>query len=295
MIDLRHLRYFTVLADELHFGKAAGKLFISQPPLSRQIKQLEQQLGVPLFIRNNKKVELTRFGKYLKGECERIFTEMNQLEKNIQLMIVNDEGTIRIGYVGAVMFSVFKSLFQELKRTFPKLQFVLNELSNESQINGLQRNLLDIGFIRGPLHIEDLAYCPIEQSSFSIVLSANHQLAKSEKVSIKDLAKEPFIQFSRSCAPPLYKSIENIFSDENIEPMVIHETSQFNALLRLVESGFGFSIVPSSLKQGYEIGVKYYEIDSRHRTEIGMIYNPRYKTVLLDHVIEKIQKSVKTQ
>ncbi|MCT4637453.1 MAG: LysR substrate-binding domain-containing protein [Bacteroidales bacterium] len=290
MIDLRHLKYFMVLAEELHFGRAAEKLFISQPPLSRQIKQLEELLGVPLFIRNNKKVELTRFGSFLKAEGEKIFTEMLQLEKNIQLMKVNDEGTVRIGYVGAVMFSVFKSIFVQLKSAFPKLQFVLNELNNESQIDGLRRNMLDIGFIRGPLDVNDLSYYTIEQSSFSIIISANHELANKESIALCDLATEPFIQFSKICAPPLHKSIDNIFTNENIEPLVVHETSQFSALVRLVESGFGYSIVPTNLEQGFDIGVKYFDIPNcKEKTEIGMIHNSKYKTMLLDNIIDRIR------
>lgn len=290
MIDLRHLKYFMVLAEELHFGRAAEKLFISQPPLSRQIKHLEDQLGVSLLLRNNKKVELTRFGNFLKTEGEKIFSEMRQLEKNIQLMKVNDEGIVRIGYVGAVMFSSFKSIFVQLKSAFPKLQFILNELNNVSQIDGLKRNMLDIGFIRGPLDIDGLSYFTIEQSSLSIVISANHEFANKESIALCDLATEPFIQFSKTCAPPFHRSIENIFKKKNIEPIVVHETSQFNALLRLVESGFGYSIVPTNLKQGYDIGVKYYELaDIEEKTEIEMIYNPQYKTILMDNIIERIR------
>ncbi len=289
MIELRHLKYFKVLAEELHFGRAAEKLYISQPPLSRQIKQLEEQIGVPLLIRDHKKVELTRYGKFLKVECEKIFIEMQQLEKNIQLMKVNDEGTIRIGYVGAVMFSVFKSIFLNLKETLPKLQFVLNELNNESQIDGLKRNMLDIGFVRGPLDVGELNYITVEQSSFSIVISASHKLAIRKDITLSDLSEEPFINFSRNCAPPMHKSIEAIFKDKNIDPLIVHETSQFSALLRLVESGFGYSVVPTNLKHGYGMGVKYYEIaNCNEKTEIGMIYNPRYKTILLENVIEKI-------
>lgn len=289
MIELRHLNYFLVLADELHFGRAAEKLFISQPPLSRQIKQFEQELGVQLFERNNKKVELTRYGTFLKKEGEKLFADILQIEKNLQLMKTNDQGKITIGYVGAVMFSFFPKVFNKLKSKFPNIHFILKELSNTEQIDALNKNLIDIGFVRGPLKLEGIESRKVESSTFSIVISETHPLTKKVKLSLSDLKNEAFIRFSKSCAPPMHNSLMKIFNNHGFEPLTVHETTQMNALLRLVESGFGFSIVPTSIKEGYDLGLLYYELkNEKEITEISMIYNPR----LLSHQGINIIKSI---
>lgn len=289
MIELRHLNYFLVLADELHFGRAAEKLYISQPPLSRQIKQLEQELDVQLFKRNNKKVELTRYGSFLKKEGEKLFADILQIEKNLQLMKASDQGKITIAYVGAVMFSFFPKVFSKLKSKFPNIHFILKELSNTEQIDALNKNLIDIGFVRGPLKLEGIESKKVESSTFSIVIAESHPLAKKEKLTLSELEHESFIRFSKSCAPPMHKSLMNIFNSYGFEPITVHETSQMTALLRLVESGFGYSIVPTSIMEGYNLGLIFHELKNENEiTEISMIFNPKFKTNLTSNIIKSI-------
>lgn len=292
-MELRHLRYFLVLAEELHFGRAAKKLFISQPPLSRQIKQLEESLGVTLFKRNNKKVELTTYGNYLKKESEKIFADLLQVQKNLELMKATDVGKISIGYVGAVMYSFLPEVLKELKVRFPKAYFILKELDNASQIDALHKNIIDIGFVRGPLQLNDLESQKIESSTFSIVLSKSHPLAQKQNLTLMDLQNESFISFSRQCAPPMYNSIKSLFQKNGIEPFIVHETTQINALLRLVESGFGYSIVPTNINEGHNSGIVFHELNQYdEKTEVSLIYNNRFLTNLVNNTIKSIVEIV---
>lgn len=286
-MDLRSLKYFSVLAEELHFGKAANKLFIAQPPLSRQIKLLEEELGVQLFKRNSKKVELTLYGKYLKGECDKLFTDVAQIKKNIDLMKNGKVDRIIIGYVGGAMHSVLPMILKNLKQTFGDINFILKEFDNSSQIESLNNNTIDIGFVRTPMVEKDLEIVKLYESTFSIIIPKTHHLSKRKKIALEDLKDEPFIRFSKTCAPSMHKSIMDIFIKHKIEPNTVHETSQMNALVRLVESGFGYAIVPSDIKNGYNLDINYYElIDHDERTEISLIFNKKNLTDSLQNIID---------
>jgi DNA-binding transcriptional LysR family regulator len=278
-----------MLAEELHFGRAAEKLFISQPPLSRQIKQLEEQLGVKLFRRNNKKVELTEYGAYLKRESERIFADLVQVERNLSIMRKSGVGKISFGYVGAVMYSFLPAILKEIKDEYSETYFILKELGNESQIDSLRKNLIDFGFVRGPLKLKDLESIKIESGTFSIVLPKSHSLAMKENLSPGELRNEPFISFSKQCAPPMHQSITSIFNKCGVEPVIIHETTQINALLKLVQGGFGFSIVPTNIRMDQNSDLVFHELTSfEEKTEVSLIYNSKFANSNILSVIDKI-------
>ena len=147
-IEFRHLRYFQVVANELHFRKAAEKLFITQPALSRQIKQLEEYVGAELFKRDKRNVVLTQAGAYLLKESEFLFNHLDFVKGNIRHISKGDEGEVRIGFVGSAMQSVIPSLLKKVNKELPKIHFVLTELTNQHQVDLIRKNQLDIGFIR---------------------------------------------------------------------------------------------------------------------------------------------------
>ncbi|MDR3590883.1 MAG: LysR family transcriptional regulator [Negativicutes bacterium] len=288
-MELKQLQYFLAVADELHFTKAAEKLRIAQPPLSRQIQQLEREVGTMLFQRNNRKVELTAAGEYLKQEARQLFGRINSIKQQIGLIHQGVRGRLRIGYVGAVMHSLLPEVLKELRSQYPDVSTLLSELGNEAQITALKNGQLDIGFIRTPLQVDTVVAVPICRETFSVIVSSDHRLGNQVSIQLSDLAAEPFICFSRDCAPGMVDQIVGICNQAGFSPNKIHESSQINTILRLVESNLGYSIVPSSVCHGYNLNIRYYELtDIPERAEIELIYNPAAITPLTRNVIRLV-------
>ena len=284
-MELRHLKYFQVLAEELHFGRAAGRLFIAQPPLSRQIKLLEEELGVQLLERNHKKVTLTEYGEYLQSEAKRLLSESEKIKHVINQMKHGKRGKIILGYVGAVMHSYLPKILLKLNAEFRNVTTVLKEMDNQSQVDALRSGSIDIGFVRTPINAEGLVCNPIYTESFSIIISENHPLSGKDNIDLKELKEEPYIGFPKECAPAMHESVMSIFTRCGFYPEIIHESTQMNSILRLVESNLGYSIVPSSVQQGYKLGIRYYDLSRfDEHTTVSMLYNPTNKNVFIDKV-----------
>ncbi len=274
-MDLKKLRYFLVLADELHFARAAARLFIAQPPLSRQIRQLEKELGVELLVRTKRTVKLTAAGEYLRREAAALFAQVAALEGQVKLVGQGTLGQVKIGYVGAVMHTLLPSWLTELGRAYPHIGTVLEELPNQAQVDALRAGRLDLGFVRSPVAGDSLAAVPVLTETFSLVLAAAHPLAAKPDLALADLAGEPFICFSRDCAPAMVDAIFALCRAAGFAPRKAHETSQINTILRLVESGLGWSVVPSGVADGYRLNLRYVELaGSPERAEVSLLYNP---------------------
>lgn len=287
-MELRHLKYFLTLADELHFGRAAEKLFIAQPPLSRQIKNLEEELGVPLFERTKKQVRLTGYGRFLKDEATKLFQHVELIKNHIRLLGEGHAGQIKIGYVGSAMHSVLPEVLKVIQKELPDIHTSMFELRNLDQIAALKDGSLDIGFIRTPITLEGLHINPIFSETLSVILPRSHPLAKSKRLKLSDLSSEPFISFCRECAPGLFDCIIGLCNKEGFSPRIIHESSQINSVVRLVESGLGYSIVPSSVKQGYNIKVQFHELANYpERAELALAYH-EFRTPTSEKVTDLI-------
>jgi len=290
-METRLLKYFSVLADELHFGKAAKKLHISQPPLSRQIKGLEEELGVRLFNRTKRNVQLTAYGKYLKDESYKLFNQIDVMKNHLQLMKNGAVGQVKIGYVGDFIHSIFPDILSELKREYPKIDTILLESDTESQISALRTGLIDIGFVRTPIEVKDIYINPIYKETFSLILSKSHPLSSRKKIPLKKLADEPYIGFSPKCPPPLSKSVMSICNKAGFSPKVIHRALQINSIVKLVENNVGYSIIPIGPKAVFKENVKFFELKNYpERAEISLAYNPK----LLDETSKKIVDLVLT-
>jgi DNA-binding transcriptional LysR family regulator len=288
-MELRHLKYFMMVAEELHFGKAAKKLFITQPPLSRQIKMLEEDLGVTLFERTKKRVRLTAHGFYLKEEAAKVFVQIESMRNHIRLIEEGTEGLVKIGYVGSAMHSVLPGVLSAIRRALPGVHTSLSELKNLDQIAGLKYGNIDIGFIRTPITAEGLEIQPIYSETLSIIVPRSHPSARSKALRLADLAGEPFIGFCRECAPGLFDMIIGLCNREGFSPRIVHESSQINSVVRLVESGLGYSIVPTSVRTGYNVQIRFHELaNCPERTELALAYDPEHRTPTSERVIKLV-------
>jgi DNA-binding transcriptional LysR family regulator len=289
-MDLRQLRYFLALAEELHFGRAAERLYIAQPPLSRQIKNLEEELDVKLFNRTKRVVQLTSYGKYLKNEAVKLFQHVELIKNHIRLLNEGQVGQIKIGYVGSAMHSVLPEVLTQIQRKLPGTHTSMTELMNLDQIVGLKTGSLDIGFIRTPMTIDGLCIQRVFSETLSVILPLSHPLAGAEEVRPAHLAKEPFIGFCRECAPGLFDSIIGLCNRDGFSPRIVHESSQINSVVRLVESGLGYSIVPTSVKKAYNVRVRFHNLDAYpERSELALAYHPDHLTPTSRRVIEIVE------
>ncbi|SDD88372.1 transcriptional regulator, LysR family [Pricia antarctica] len=259
-LELRHFSYFLAVAEELHFRKAAERLYISQPGLSRQIKQMEDILGVKLFIRDKRKVSLTAAGTYLKKEVDYIINHLEFTLKQTKLVQTGSLGEVRIGFLGSAMQSILPDLLIKANVQLPQIQFSLKELANSAQVEALEKDQLDLGFVRLSRVPENLQLKPVFTDTFSLVLPKEHVLNHMNFTGIEQVSTEHFILFSSDYSSQYYDKIMSICEDKGFTPVVTHRSVHALTIFKLVESGLGVAIIPTSLQKGFRMGVKFLEI-----------------------------------
>ncbi|MFZ4860933.1 LysR family transcriptional regulator [Sphingobacterium sp. Mn56C] len=247
-MELRHLKYFQALAEELHFGKAAKRLFISQPPLSRQIKELEDNLGVLLFERTSKSVRLTPAGAFFYKETVRILKQLQQLQQETQQIHHAVTGDIRIAYISATDKVKVAELMRLIKESYPRLHVYLYELSSEKQVQALQQGKLDFGILRAPILSKDVHWIPLFQDSFCLALPAFYK----DDIVFRDLGNQSFITYNRAYAPNYFNQILACCAQLGFDPTINQESNTVASILELVHHGLGISIVPASVVKQYQ-------------------------------------------
>lgn len=290
-IELRHLKYFQVLAEELKFRKAADRLFISQPGLSRQIKQMEEIFNAPLFDRNKKKVTLTEAGVYLKAEVDFLFSHIENIKKQISNINEGKQGELRIGFLGSAAQKIVPEVIFKLNKDFPEISTNLDEMPNKLQIELLEKDMLDIGFVRMQQFNPGTSKHMIHQDTFSLVLPKSHPMKKASSEAVKKLGDEPFIFFSSDDSPFYYDLMMSICEDHGFKPKTYHKSVNALTIFKLVEEGLGIAIVPTGLQYGYQENVKFVELTHiPQRTELYMIWKESNRNPALKNVIDLLLK-----
>ncbi len=285
-IEFRHLHYFKVVANELHFRKAAEKLFITQPALSRQIQQLEEYIGAELLIRDKRNVSLTKAGEYLLDEADYLFNHFEFIKENIRLLRKGETGEIRIGFVGSAMQSVIPELLKKMDKVSPGIHSVLTELPNQEQVDKIRNDQLDLGFIRTMRLPEGLKKLDVYEETFCLVLPESHSISQRNFKTVKDFEQENFILFSSQYSHGYYEKIMSIFEDQGFTPRVTHESVHANTIFRLVENELGIGIVPSSLKHGFDLKIKFIDLKNiPQRTTLSAIWKTESRNPALGKVI----------
>jgi len=273
-MELRHLLYFKTVAEELHFTKAATRLFISQPPLSRQIKELEEELQVQLFLRNNKQVTLTHAGKYFKIEVDALFARLEESKEVARKIHEGVSGELKIGYISSVYQSHLAEILKSMQKEFPYLKTSLFEVPTLTQIKELEEGRLDVGILRAPvlsgkLKVESLFFDP-----FVVVIPLTDQEFLTEQAFADFLKKSPFIFFNKDFAPQYNQKLLEICQRMGFTPDITHEANNVHSILQLVEAGLGVSILPASLKKQYaQLKVSFITLnDIPVNTEVVLAY-----------------------
>jgi DNA-binding transcriptional LysR family regulator len=249
-MELRHLRYFLTLAKELSFTKASEKLFIAQPPLSRQIKELETELNAQLFNRNNKKVELTEAGKFYAKEIGHLLQTLDRINLKTQKISQHISGEFRIAYISSTFSGDITELVKFLSSKYPFVNFRLYEVPTVEQVLGLEQGKIDLGIIRAPLYSPEIETKLWFRDSFSLVFNRNNVNIRSEK-EIKNLRDETFVFFNKEYAPFYYDTLIEICAKYGFAPKIVHESNNISSIIQLVKNGLGISIVPTNIVKSH--------------------------------------------
>ncbi|AUC86250.1 transcriptional regulator [Polaribacter sp. ALD11] len=285
-IELRHIRYFLAVAEELHFRKAAEKLFISQPGLSRQIKLFEEELGVVLFERHTRKVVLTKVGEYLKVEFSLQLKTLSHTLDNAKLLHDGKKGELNIGYVGSAMQEVIPNLLLRFEKNHPDILFNLKEIDNQKQIEDLLSFSSDIGFVRLERVPRALEIKSILKENFCLVLPKNHTINENNFKSLAQFKEESFILFDAKYSASYHEKVMQIFDDCGFAPLISHNTIHSSSIFKLVENNFGISIVPKSLAQKGGHQIKFIELDMiSQKTTLSVIWNKKNTNPILNDVL----------
>lgn len=286
-IEIRHLRYFLAVAEDLHFRKAAERLYISQPGLSRQIKQMEDDLGIQLFERHNRKVKLTHAGEYLKFEITKNLKNLSQIINHAKLLQNGKEGSLTIGYVGSAIQKIIPELLLKFEERSPNIIFVLKEMDNQKQVEKLLIQNIDIGFVRLDRVPIGLSIQPVLIETFCLVLPKDHPIDSSNFKSLSQFKDEFFILFDPKFSPAYYEKVMRIFDDNGFTPKVSHSTIHANSIFKLIENNFGLSIVPKSLQMPYYENVKFIElVDIPQRTTLSVVWDRNNSNPSLDDFLK---------
>src|SRR3984885_731896 len=201
LLELRHLRYFVAVAEELHFSRAAKRLHMAQPPLSQQIRKLEQYIGHPLFTRNSRTVALTQAGEMLLERSRYLLRRLEDDLETVRRVGRGEIGTLTIGFIGSAMLTVLPTLIGSYRRRFPKVDLRLRELTTSSLVDAIRQGAVDLGFLRDAGPTEGLMVEQVIAERFVVALAEAHPLASRKKLSLAELKGEPLILFARELGP----------------------------------------------------------------------------------------------
>jgi len=274
-MELRHLRYFVAVAEELNFTRAAERLHIAQPPLSQQIRQLEDELGVALFHRTKHSVRLTDPGRAVLEEARRTLAQAERVAVTARRSAQGLAGDLNVGFSSSAPHAMLPEILRAFRARFPQVSLKLHELSTEQQMRLLAAGTLDVGFVRLPVENPSgsLTVRPVLREALILALPKGHRLERQRTVSVPSLAKEPFILVPRHVAPGLYDQIDNMCRRAGFKPRVVQEALQVQTMISLVSAGLGIAVVPASLQSLHLKRVVYRPLrNSLAVTEMGVAY-----------------------
>lgn len=273
-MELRHLRYFVALAEALNFGRAARRLAISQPPLSRQIRVLEDELGTPLFARTRRAVALTAAGSALLPDARRLLREADSLKESARHLATGETGIVALGFISVAAYNILPALVPEFRKRHPGLKLALQEGATDALLSALGQGEIDVGMVLPPVTDPRLAYRPLVNDRLMVALPVRARGRFPDgPLSLAAIADEPFILFPRKAGPSLYDLIVGSCRRAGFSPRIDQEAIQMQTIVSLVAAGMGVALVPASLRHLRRTGVEYRPLkDKTSPVEIGLVW-----------------------
>ena len=271
-MELRHLRYFLTVAEEKHFGRAARRLRMTQPPLSRQIQELEAELGFELFDRARRQVELTPAGVVFLGRIRGVLEGIDQAVHEARRASIGEIGRVAVGYISSLAYSGITDLLRAFHERFPKVEIALREMSPQAQLDAIKEGTMDVGLVRGLVDDASLASACVSRDPLVVVLPAGHRLAEHKRIPLKLLAREPFILFPRQRGPAFFDHIMSLCRTAGFSPRIVQEAPQLDDIVSLVAAGFGVAIMPGSIRRAGRKGLAIRPIVGAPRATLYIVW-----------------------
>ncbi len=296
-IELRQLRYFATVAEELHFGRAARRLHMTQPPLSQTIMALEQMLGAPLFERNRRGVALTAAGEALLPEARRLLEQAAGLAELVQRAATGASGRLSLAFVSSADYSVLPPTLRAYRAEYPQVEITLKEATSDLQLDDLLEGRVDAGLLIPPLPDrarQELEYLPVLSEPLVLAAPAGlPALARARAADLRKLAGLPLIIFPRHISPGLYDAILSVFREAGITAEVGQEAIQMQTIVSLVSAGMGIALVPQSVSNLRRPGVEYLPlVQSTPLVETGLAWRRDNASAVLRGFLELMRKRI---
>lgn len=245
MFTLSQLESFVAVAETLHYGRAAERLSMTQPPLSRRIQVLERELGVELFDRAGRSVRLTAAGRAFLGDARRILGLSEQAALSVRRVPAGEIGTVALGFTASAAHSVLDGIVGDIQTRLPGVDLVLRERVSGVQLEELRSGELDLALVRPPVPGTGLAHRPLHREALLVAIPTGHPLADPDRQPhVRDLDGEPFVMYSPAEARYFYEVLAGVFRGAGVLPWYVHHVSQVHTILALVRAGLGLALVP---------------------------------------------------
>ncbi len=282
-MKLHFLRYFAILAEELHFGRAAERLAITQPPLSSAIKTLEEELGVQLFVRDSKQVRLTPAGAAFLADVRIILERVSRSKDTARAVASGLAGRLDIGVTGALFYREVPKVVAAFNAAMPGIDVTLREIASSKQVDALLHGDLQAGFFNAGMAPPPLQWIALTPDPFAVCLPAAHPLAAAPSLSMAQLAHDRFVMFARDVAPVNFDNVIAVFSRAGVHPRTCHAARQWLTVVAMVGNGMGVALVPGSLALAQTHGVRFVRLDDPAAVSPAVIaWNPSHASPALD-------------
>ncbi len=287
-MELRHLQYFIAVAEERHFTRAAARVGIQQPPLSLQIRQLEAELGGPLFVRLPRDVVLTELGEAFLPEARQVLERVARVKRRMQQISRGEAGQIRIGFAGATYFEPrIPAWIRDFRARYPDVQLHPKQSNTASLLTALVDEAVDVAFVRTPFEVPPgIVMVPVVDEPMVLVLPLGHAMCARKRVPLAALARDEFILLPREISPALYDRTIAACESAGFHPKLGQEAPQITSIVPMVAAGFGVSLVPASVSQIRTPGMGFWPIEGDvPLAPISLAYRAEHASAAIDRFI----------
>lgn len=259
--ELRHLRYFVAVAEELHFGRAAERAGVAQPALSQQVRRLEAAVGTELLVRSTRSVALSPAGAALLPHARRALFEARQGVTAANRAARGEIGHLTVGFIETAAVALVPTAVRRFRRRHPNVSLTLRELSVDDQLAGIRARTLDLGVVRAPVEAVGLSVTELTVDHLLVAVPASHPIAGSESVPIEDLIGESLVALAREVVPGLHDQLIALFAAQGRPARITQEANSLQAVMGLVAAGLGIAVLPSSLRSLSREGIAFVELE----------------------------------
>lgn len=290
-MELRQLRHFVFLAEEMHFGRAAARLFITQPALSTSVMRLEEEMKIRLFERDSKTVALTLVGRLMLARAKEIVSLTDKLEQFSHAVAAGGAGVVEVGFTGTLLFRGLAPILKNFRDTFPQIELSVRELTSQVQIDMLRTGRLDAAFVSSPVPPAGLSSFVLFEERFVACLPEGHPLAGKSQIDLRQLQDAEFVMLSRDASPAYYDHIVAMCAATGFQPNVSIVAAHVPSIVALVASGIGVSLMPESVGKLGIPGAVFVPLRGVSRAATAfMAWNPQRDVPGLSSLIDMVQR-----